>query len=420
MGLLEKLLKPKSREQFARTMLHTMRKKNPAAKAEYNPADFSIVRTPGGTTFLSNAYDEYRRCPALKRGKLIAFYAALKPPSETLVPTAFAEAATHLLPRVRDRFSHEAMRFMKSPDGKGPDVAYELLNEHLTVELVYDTPESMMLVPRKSLEEWGVSFETAMKTARDNLWKISNENWRQPVPGLHVAPWRDFHGASRLFLHDLVWQLPVKGDHVAMVPNRNCLFVAGDQDDDALLGMARLAETQFNEPRFMTAIAFRLNGNRWETFLPPRSSAAHTQFRELQTRSIGQLYHEQTSLLERHFKERGDANPSFVASFIGTKGPAGGLVTASSWAEDVHTLLPETDCYAIGAMKNGKAEHLGFLERDVIFREFRDLLQPTDYYPPRWKTSGFPSKERLAAMILHKTPTARGDTPATDHPAPAN
>ena len=92
------------------------------------------------------------------------------------------------------------------------------LGEHLAAAVVTDFPESMMTVNKEALDKWHVSFEQALAVARDNLWKISNQNFIQPRPGLHITPWQDSHAASRILLHDLIWQLPVKGRHVAMIP----------------------------------------------------------------------------------------------------------------------------------------------------------------------------------------------------------
>ncbi len=408
MGLLEQIFIPISRDKFARRILRAVKKEDPHAEVRFDPTECSVIRGPDNKIFLGNAYEEYCRAPLFKRKRVIAFYAAMQQSSESQIPDNFVAAEAHILPKVRERYYHEALQFIApGKGGKTPDVAFQLLNEHLTIELVYDTPKSMALIPREQLGKWQMDFDAVMKTARNNLWKISNENWLQPHPGLFVAPWTDFHNASRLFLHDLIWQLPVHGAHVAMIPNRNRLFVAGDKDAAALKVMASLVEKEFSEPLFMTAMAFRLNNSQWEPFLPHIASPVYTKYRELQIKSMGQMYAEQKQLLERTFTQAKHPDPPFVASFSGITSPAGELITFASWAKGAQTLLPDADSFSLGAKKGDKFERLGFIDITTAHREFSDLLEPTNYYPPRWQTKGFPSEDRLSRIALSPAPILR-------------
>jgi len=412
MSLLKKILPPASRDAFARLVLRRIVKQNPelAAKAKYNPSSFAIATGKDDTTiYLSNAYAEYLDAPVFQRNRVIAFYATLNTQAQQAIPSDFEAAKGSLLPRVRERayLAFMPLQF-KLKNIKVPQAAHRLLSEHLTVEIVHDTPQSMSSIPPSQLTDWGISFEDALQVARDNLWKISNDKWLQPQPGLHVAPWEDFHSASRLFLHDLIWQLPVKGNHVAMIPNRNILLVTGDQDTAGLLKMAELVNTAMQEPRFMTGTAFRLNNSAWEHFLPPENSPAHKPLRILHLQSLAQMYAEQKELLEEIFKKEtleahlgGAESPDHA--FIGTFSVADNgesLSTFAAWTQGIEILLPQTDRIAFVAEVKGEQKSLGFADGPTVRKQLADLLEPTDYYPPRFRTKGFPTSGQLKSLNL--------------------
>ena len=62
------------------------------------------------------------------------------------------------------------------------DVA--LLGDCFGIELAYDFPLYIASVPDETIEQWGVDRETVLEDARTNLWTKSNEDFRQPQPGL--------------------------------------------------------------------------------------------------------------------------------------------------------------------------------------------------------------------------------------------
>ena len=98
---------------------------------------------------------------------------------------------------------------------------------------------------------------------------------------LYVSPWRDRYDASRLFLDDLIWQLKVKGDHVAMAPQPKVLLVAASEDEPSLVKMAEIAANELKGNRPLTGIAARLHGDTWETHVPQLGCVAWQQFRGL-------------------------------------------------------------------------------------------------------------------------------------------
>ena len=228
MGLFGRLFGPPDKDGFARMMTEALRASGTVQQIEYEPEEFRLRLTDaaGGChhLFLGNAYNEYVGASRAVRREIVRRYVSLNDQArgDDRPEVDFATARKILLPRVRERFYHASLQLRMRIDGMDGDLAMARpFNDDLTVELVLDYPDAIRTVNPDTLKEWGVSFDEALAVAKDNLWKKSNENFEPLMPGLWRSPWADSHDASRLFLHELVWQQQVKGPHVAMVPNRD-------------------------------------------------------------------------------------------------------------------------------------------------------------------------------------------------------
>src|SRR3954452_4556393 len=284
MSLWKRLFGPPDPAGFARLMERTLRRAGETGRTEYDPKEFALrigSDSPEGphTLFLGNAYADYCRASRSDRREVLRRYAAVR--DDMAAPQAtFADVRANLLPRIQARayctLTPLQLMLQGAPAEKAAEaMPYRPFSEHLGLTLVVDHPDSIQTVAGHLLADWKVSFDEAMEVAKENLWSRSNQDFGPVGPGLWLSPWQDTHDASRLFLHDLIWQLPVKGRHVAMVPNRNVLLVAGDEDPEALVRMASLADQQLQEPRPLSGAAVRLAGNRWEAFLPAAGHPAY-------------------------------------------------------------------------------------------------------------------------------------------------
>jgi hypothetical protein len=384
-------------------------------------------------------YADYSKASLFHRSRVVKGY--LRGVGEMQRHTAegltrtFEAARAHLLPRVREAFYHEVIALMARREGLGksragdakpnkpPQFAVRPYAAGLTLELVEDLPESVAILPSARLDEWGISFDDVLAIARDNLWRLSNKNFIRLESGLFVSAWQDTHDASRLFLHDLIWQLPVRGgsgkagdgddgggSHVAMVPSRNLLLVAGAEDEAALLAMAALAESTLQqETRPMTGVAYRLNGSSWAPFLPPPASAAHWPLRKLAMRTLLRQYEEQAELLKAiHVLSKEDI---FVAGHHVIQSENGTWYSWTSWVGGVtDALMPRADLICIGA----EGDPPGWVPFAMAERIAGSLMERTSHEPPRFRVRRYPSPEQMTVMKPSRTPHE-----ALDHyPAP--
>lgn len=411
MNFFKKLFGPADPEGFAKLLIKEIRRNGYAGEIHFDPGDFKLTFVDGvaddHVLYLNNAYREYVQASRSVRKAIIQKYANLTSPGQVEVPAGFDEAKANVLPRIQSRFYHETIRLtlrMDNPDGNFETTALPF-NEYLALDLVYDRPESIQTVTPSQLADWKTTRDQAMAIAKDNLWARSNEAWNELAPGLHLSPWQDSHDASRLFLHDLIWQLPVKGDHVALVPNRVMLLVTGADDEPGLCGLGAIVEEAMEKDRAICGMPMRLQGTRWVPWLPPEGHPAHWPLRKAGIRTRAIEYDEQQSLLERHFEKT--QQDIFVAKFtvMGRKDD-----TWFSWAIWIDgitdALLPEAEyiCLARVDDTGQDTEPLGWARFEDVRQVAGDLLEPTEHQPPRYRIRSFPTEAQIQAMRLKPEP----------------
>lgn len=406
MGLLDKLFPPADRNAFAQLITQAMRDAGEHRAITYD-ADAFCLNLDGpenDKVFLANAYEEYRRASRSDRKLIIQRYGGFTREREN--QSMELEQCLHqLLPRVRERFYHQVLKYMAADDPQQPpsdSFPTRLLSEDFTVELAIDLPTSIATVSAKTLAEWSRTFDELLPIARENLWNISKQDFQQTQPGFYHSPWHDSHDASRLFLHDLIWQLKVRGQHVAMVPNRDLLMVTGSDDHANLARMGEIAEKVLEEqPRPMSGIAVRLEGTNWVPFLPPAGSPAYLPLKRAAMRSMAMCYGEQSNLLEEWCKKTGQ--DIFVASHKVVQRDDGSWFSWAVWVEGVtDALMPQAEFIAFGG-KGGKKQ-LGWGSWTEVKSKLGHYLEATDHYPPRWRARKFPTPAELQALGLRAEP----------------
>jgi len=251
----------------------------------------------------------------------------------------------------------------------------------------------MRSISQSSFDAWGVTFYEALEVAMENLLSLPAK-FIGPGSGegVYLSATGDDYDASRLLVKDAIRHLQVKGDHIAMIPNRENLIVAGSEDVEGLAGMVKVAANALKEPRPISGIALLLDGDEWTPWLPPSSHPSYKDFRQLQLQSLGQDYAEQKTLLDKLHENKGE--DVFVATFSVVQSPEGRLFSYATWTETANSLLPKTDVLVLGRIGGVPA----MVEWQKVLEVVGDMMEPLDIYPPRYRVRGFPSENQLAAM----------------------
>jgi hypothetical protein len=391
-----------TKEEFARTVVE--RARSGGLELLYEPEHFRLRQggDSNGILNLHNLYEEYHAAGPLLRRTLLKRYVSLfaTSPSRT-IPETFREAQGNLLPKLRERSYHDLLALyfrVEALDAQEP--ARKLLGDHLSVELVYDLPDSIGIIGKDTLDGWGVGFDLALDVAYRNLEGGSAPRFRSPSPGVYVSAWKDNHDASRMLLFDLIRGLELKGDPVAMVPHRDILIVTGSEDVKGLEVMADLTERALSQPRFMTAVPARLRWDEWVPFRLTADHALHDRFELLRTRTILRDYDEQKSLLDRLHEKTGE--DVFVASYTAVQDRESGKVSSYSvWSKEVVSLLPRSDTvHFFEPDPTGRDQHtIKSAPWERVREVAGSLLKEKNLFPERYLVTEFPSREQLARIV---------------------
>jgi uncharacterized protein YtpQ (UPF0354 family) len=398
MGWFDRLFGPPKPDKFAQVLIDAMKQAGDQRRAVYDPAEFQLRFYEGekevGIASLRNLYEEFCKVPAKVRDKQLKHVVRAMLSYQKEMPEEYADAQCDLRPMVRTRSYFDLIRLQQRAEGHdSPVIPYEPVGDYLAASLVFDLPESMRTISQDSLEDWGVTFYEAMEAARRNLEELE---FRFAGLGerVYASVTGDNYDASRMLLTDVIRSLTVQGDHIAIVPNRDSLLIAGSEDEEGLAILADLAAKALEEPRPMCAIPMRLEGDEWVTWMPDPGHPHFQKFRLLEVKSLYGEYADQKPLLDALHESQG--RDIFVASYSALETQSGDVFSYCVWSKGVDAYLPKT--HRVMFYEEGQPEPFGG-DWETVQRVVGRLMEPVeDLYPPRWRVCEFPSPAELEQL----------------------
>jgi hypothetical protein len=388
-------------DAFARKMMKALRQAGVTETLRYDPQRFALVGQ--GEIFLASAHQQYQKSSLFRRGGVLRHFArAFAVAPSQVIPPRFDDARGNLVPVVRSgAYLDQGLLLGRTSSSTGAQgrapARFVDLSSSLYYGFAYDTPTALALFGGDQLDEWGVSFEDAMKAARYNLSVRSREPLQQVMPGLFVGPWRDSNASGRLILTELLTRLPVRGELIAMAPGNDFLLVAGSDDEAALAAMVEAATEAVQRPKPSLPVMLRLDGVHWRPFILPESHPSAVRHAELCRGFVASDYAEQKRLLDAlHARDGVDV---FVANCGTARKEGGPLLTWCSWADCV-SLLPRTDLIVFqepGPADEKRASVI--VPWDAAAEVIGDrLVQVPELKLERYRVEGSPSPDELAEL----------------------
>jgi hypothetical protein len=381
MGLLNRLFGKPSIADFAAEMIQAFHEAGDKTDLRFDASENRIVRgecDDQWTVNLANMYQMYLQQPRQRRAEYVRTVVRGLISARKALPKEFDLARADLRTRLWLRSAFEQIRLNSLIEG-GPVATKtppcESVGEHLIVTLVYDWPEAVQTIVDDDLTEWGVTFYEAMEVARANL-EESTVSCTSIGDGLYSFISGDTYDACRISLLDRIRELEVRGKHVAMVPNREALFVTGSEDEVGLATMAAMGEKHLQEPYWLSAVPLIFEDGEWQDWILPEGHTLHRVFKQMEIKWLGGMYADQAKLLNAvHEKQRIDVS---VASYSGLKKKDGDLLSYCIWGNGADSLLPVAQ--KVVFMKGENIPPV-FADWSRVIETFGDLMELTDDYP---------------------------------------
>ncbi|SHG55917.1 hypothetical protein [Massilia sp. CF038] len=401
MGFFDFFKSTPSPERFTGIAAKGLRDAGFSAPIQVDQDEFRLLLGEDGKQIfnLNNFYRDYCRVDKAERGNVMQSYIQSMMGQE--LPKTFAEARAKLLPVLR---SHSMIEYVALAVAGETDLnklpASSPFSADAAIMIAYDTEHSMMTLTGSTLTDWNVSFETALAAAIDNLRDATISSFEQLAPGLFLGTWDDAYDTSRLLFPDVVYQLGIGGEPLAMVPTRSRFLVASSNDSDAQLTMIALAQ-QFveEEGRQLSALMYRYENGRPQACTPTDPAVAE-RLAVFRRRSLAEDYAGQKDMLDKAHEKNG--TDVFVASFqVLASNETGRQASFTVWTENVDTLLPEADLVALVSTaeleqgSSGPPKLVAWQDLQAATGAFEQL---PGRYPARYKPANFPSPAMRDAL----------------------
>ena len=311
-----------------------------------------------------------------------------------VIPDSIDDIGADLLPVVKplEFFEFTKLRIKNKGIEQRETWICQELADHLGVGLVYDLPRAMQYVMREHIERWGVTMYEALERARDNLLE-TGVNFEDLDDGVFVCSLGDEYDAARILLENEVRELPVVGQHVAMIPNNSMLIVTGSRDDDGLATMLRLAKTGLKDEQSsaISPLAFRLDEHGWSSWLPQERTKHFDDFRQLRLQCFDQIYAQQCQIIGHN------VHVAKCSSFRDSQKQTVHSICEWSEISEMETLLPETEfvrlvCDTKSPDSTRLVITVGWQELE---RHAGELMEAVELYPPRYRVKQFPARRVL-------------------------
>jgi hypothetical protein len=274
----------------------------------------------------------------------------------------------------------------------GRVLAHRALTDDLIVLLGDDDGVAVRYWTEDQLSDYGELVEGAMGDATTNL--LAKGLAYERIGSVCRVQMLDGYDAARIVLIEQLRGFPMKGEPVALAPDRDCLILTGSQDTEGLLQMAAMGHVRFEEGiRPISGRPVVLEGNAWKPF-HPRPGMVSSAFVQLAHVYDEVSYWTQEKLLRRLCAKRKDEVAIAQVVRFPTR-PSNQFSLLTRWEKGVETLLPKVD---VVALVDRSSDTFALAEWDDVVRVVGHRMICTEDVPPRFRVAHFPSGPELAAM----------------------
>ena len=147
--------------------------------------------------------------------------------------------------------------------------AYEKYNDQLIIAYAEDKKEYIRYITDDDIKSLSVNKDLLKQTAIKNLDKLLTSIQRQDDDGVYMVTAGGDYEASIILLDKIFTKelLPVNGDFVITIPNRDMLLVTGSNDKAGIARIREIAKKSFETGSYQVSeYLYKWNGRVFEKY----------------------------------------------------------------------------------------------------------------------------------------------------------
>lgn len=383
--------KENDQDKFARISLKALKARGWKNETEYDREKFEFKHCARDNelkvTYLVNTYREWLKAPPAQQQNIIEHFVDFIIEADTGQPIG-DDALARLLPILRSRV--DSLAAFSQLDGAAHcSRTIRPFCENMLLMLAIDLDHGIAHLTDSQMDELGVSFEDCLGAATTNLLDVGNHKFSEIEPGVFVSNCDDMYDASRILLHNIIGQLPVKGNPVAIPLSRSCVLLTGSEDKHGLARITEIAlETLPDEDRAISAAPIELVEGQWRPFSVTTDHFPQIN-RLLNYQRLWNYSSDKDSLQERIGED------IYVASFC-TIENANQSDSFATWAYGVPTIIPKVNAIIVETDDQHSRITRKFEDVNLVCGPL-DLFDETEF-PVRYRLPDIISADQLTRL----------------------
>jgi len=214
-----------------------------------------------------NAYREYKMEPD-SLYEVLSRYVTVS--SEAIKPTKELDI-NNIVPIIKPVEYLEELQIEADKLGAKKDIegVYERYNDQLIIAYAHDSKNNIQYLTRDDLKSLSINSDSLRPIAIRNLDKILNNIERQGTQGTYMLTAGGNFEVSIILLDNIFTKksLPVEGEYVIAIPNRDMLLVTGSRNKAGIEKIKGIAKESFETGNYQVSqYLYKWNGKRFEKY----------------------------------------------------------------------------------------------------------------------------------------------------------
>ncbi|MDW3650151.1 MAG: DUF1444 family protein [Bacteroidia bacterium] len=257
--------KKMSEKAYTKYYLEVLQKAHPSVSFEQVDKLEIIGKTKEGKEskhFLDNSYSEYKSEPDSLDSIVARFVAS----SKLLFIDQEGINPENIVPIIKTQEYLDYVLGFSQGQAKRKSIVYETYNDDLYIFYAEDMGSSISYFGEEAFIKLGISRDTLLQLAVNNLNRLLPSINRQGAEGRYMLTAGGDYEVS-LILMSYLWteeNLPVDGEYVIAIPNRDLLFITGSNNTEFIEELKKISQNSHESASYpISRHLYKWDGERF-------------------------------------------------------------------------------------------------------------------------------------------------------------